>query len=586
MASSQDEPSLPADLIAEQPTIAPMSLESHDTTGTLPPETSASVPSRTGFPELADYADLQEIARGGMGVVYRARQKSLDRIVALKTVRSGQRAARSEIDLFQAEARAAGKLNHPGIVPVYDVGLCDGFHYFSMPFIDGDSLAALIVDGPMDPDLAADVIKVAAETMQFAHDHQIVHRDLKPANILIDEHGQPRITDFGIAGMEDQAETSFTGGGTPEYMSPEQASGKPTGPATDIYSLGATLYCLLTGRPPFHSHRPVSTIVAVLESDPVPPRRLNPHIPDDLELVCLKCLEKLPESRYSSAQELADELQRFLQGEPVQVHPVGNVGRFLRWSKRQPAEAAMATGLVLSFTAGLALSIYFNFQFRMQRELAIAAQEELLNEVELKHRFESNLHKLVESEQGIFGALEYSLLASVTSAAARVERATEWQEFMAAQKQLEKAGQRLSEEHAARIRESIEAMSNLPWMSDIEVVEECVDDVIYDVRKLWHETTVHSPEVVALIRESYYARTIELLDQFTAQTDRADARVEQLLELLSAELTVIAPKDVHSASMKLQVSIENWIFGTPPSEVLEAVDTLRELLQGSAGASQ
>ena len=248
----------------------------------------------------------------------------------------------------------------------------------------------------------------------------------------------------------------------------------------------------------------------------------------------------------------------------------------------------MATGLVLSFTAGLALSIYFNFQFRMQRELAVAAQEELRTEVELKHRFESDLHKLVESEQGIFGALEYSLLASVTSAAARVERATEWQEFMAAQKQLEKAGQRLSEEHAARIRESIEAMSNLPWMSDIEVVEECVDDVIYDVRELWHETTVHSPEVVALIRESYYARTIELLDQFTTQTDRADAdtRIEQLLELLSAELTVIAPKVVNSASMKLQVSIENWILGTPPSEVLEAVDTLREFLQGSAGASQ
>ena len=273
---------------------------------------------------FGDYELLEEIARGGMGVVYRARQVSLDRRVAVKMMRPGLLASDDEIRRFHIEARTAASLRHPNIVAIHEVGEKDGLHYFSMDFVDGPSLAALVRDRPLSSQEAARYVLTLAETVQFAHSRGILHRDLKPSNVLVDEFGQPRITDFGLARpLSGDASLTVTGAvvGTPAYMPPEQASGKhqPLTTASDVYSLGAILYELLTGRPPFEGASPFEVVRQVLETRPKPPGSRNPEVVRPLEAICLKCLEKQPRNRYQSAAELAAELGRFLRGEQPDV---------------------------------------------------------------------------------------------------------------------------------------------------------------------------------------------------------------------------------------------------------------------------
>lgn len=552
---------------------------------TIPPSRTPPISRMSGSetPAFDDYVILEEIARGGMGVVYRARQRSIDRIVALKTVLCGDQASDAQVRLLMTEAQAAGQLSHPGIVPVYDVGQKDGYHYFSMPFFPGGSLADRIVRSPMDPDEAAAFLKTAATTIQFAHDHGIVHRDIKPANILIDQDGQPRITDFGIAGRigesEDPAGRMI---GTPEFMSPEQASGQAGGPSTDIYSIGATLYCLLTGRPPFQSHNPLDTAIAVLEADPVPPRKLNPRIPRDLELICMKCLQKTPERRYATAQEVADELERFLEGEPVHVHPVGNVGRFLRWMRRQPKLAAMATGLVLSFTGGLAVSIYYNFQFRMQREIARAAQMELEFEVRRARHFQKQLNELISSERGLLSALQYSSLAAVTAAGAAVRNATDADEQKAAVHRLLAARESLSAEHADRLTPLIDTVIQQADTFDFDrqPLTESVDRLRAAVRELWQPGS-SGAEAADLIRRNQYSRVRQLMDVITADglvRHDVDRELTALKELLEGEMAVVAPDRVDEPVRNLAEALTGWHAGTMPDSVRSAVQILRQTL--------
>lgn len=288
-----------------------------------PAETIAcAMPPIQGFqaPSVlnGDYALICEIARGGMGVVYKARQISLNRIVAVKFVLSGTLASEKDVDRFFLEARAAARLNHPNIVPIYDTGSMDGKSFYVMGFVDGKKLA-----GPVPDKVAAANVRDIAKTVGFAHQSGVIHRDLKPANILIDQEGNIRITDFGLAKIVEEDGLTSEGQilGTPSYMAPEQAAGQisEVGAPADIYGMGAILYELLTGRPPFHFNNVVDTLLHVRDSNPVPPRLLVPTVHRDLEAICLKCLQKNPAHRYPSAMELQKDLDRFLNGEAVQA---------------------------------------------------------------------------------------------------------------------------------------------------------------------------------------------------------------------------------------------------------------------------
>ncbi|MFN0055795.1 MAG: WD40 repeat domain-containing serine/threonine protein kinase [Planctomycetales bacterium] len=305
---------------------------------------------------FGEYELLEEIARGGMGVVYKARQVKLNRIVALKMILAGQLAGPDDVKRFHSEAEAAAQLDHPGIVPIFEVGQHDGQHYFSMGFVDGRSLAARVVEGPLPPREAAQLVRDVAEAVEYAHCRGVIHRDLKPGNILLDGQGKPRVTDFGLAKQMHQ-DSGLTGTGqilgTPSYMPPEQAAGRidQIDPRADVYSLGAILYCLLTGRPPFQAASPLDTLRQVVEKEPLAPRQLNPQVPLDLQTIALKCLEKNPARRYASALDLAAELGRYLNGEPVLARPVGRLERAQRWSRRNPALTA-AAGLGVLLLAG------------------------------------------------------------------------------------------------------------------------------------------------------------------------------------------------------------------------------------------
>lgn len=334
---------------------------------------------------IGEYEILEEIARGGMGVVFKARQQKLQRTVALKMILAGRLADTSDIERFQREARAAGRLRHPAIVPVHEIGEHDGRHYFTMDYVDGRSLAEIIREETLAPKAAAQLLRTTAEAVHYAHEQGTVHRDLKPANILLESSGQPQVTDFGLAKMlesvdeESRAELTASGQilGTPSYMSPEQASGKQelVGPASDIYSLGAILYACLTGRAPFVADSPVDTLMQVMNKEPVSPRDLNPSVPKDLETICLKCLTKEPHKRYGTAQELADDLGRFLEDRPVVARPVSRFSKTLRWCRRNPAVASLLILVLVSMATGTIVSAYYAAESERRANLALAEKQ-------------------------------------------------------------------------------------------------------------------------------------------------------------------------------------------------------------------
>jgi eukaryotic-like serine/threonine-protein kinase len=318
----------------------------------------------TGDHHFGDYELLEEIARGGMGVVYKARQVSLNRVVAIKMILSGQFATEDEVNRFRSEAQAAASLNHRNIVAIYEVGEHAGHHYYSMPFLEGQNLAQLVESGqwrPGDGTEAARLVAKIARAVQCAHDAGIVHRDLKPGNVLLGSDGEPRVTDFGLAKrVRGKAQLTLTGHwmGTPSFMAPEQARGRSgkCSAATDIYSLGAVLYYLLTRRPPFLADSALDALLLVLEGEAVLPRRINPLVSGPLEHICLRCLEKRPEDRYASAGELATDLERFLKGDSLTVHPQAIGRRLEAWARRQPALAARFCTVLLCL--GIVLTAY------------------------------------------------------------------------------------------------------------------------------------------------------------------------------------------------------------------------------------
>jgi WD40 repeat protein len=348
-------------------------------------------------PAVPGYEIVAELGRGGMGVVYQARQTALDRTVALKMILAGAHAGTEERRRFQAEAEAAARLQHPNIVQVHEVGEAAGLPYCSLEFCPGGSLADRLRGEPLPPREAAALVETLARAVQAAHAAGVVHRDLKPANVLLAADGTPKISDFGLAKrLDGQPGQTATGAvvGTPSYMAPEQAGGKSKdiGPAADVYALGAILYELLTGRPPFRAASPLDTLLLVVSEEPVPPSRLQPGVPRDLEAVVLKCLEKDPARRYSAAQKLAEELSRFGAGEPVQARPMSSAERALRWARRHPAAAGLlaVTGLALLALAVGGVGWYYST--RLQAALTEASQQRGLAE-QAKGEAETQRHR-------------------------------------------------------------------------------------------------------------------------------------------------------------------------------------------------
>ena len=352
------------------------------TKGPQPAEPSWQLGTRVKY--FGDYELLEEIARGGMGVVYKARQRSLNRIVALKMILAGQLAGEQDVQRFHAEAEAAAILDHPGIVPIYEVGEHEGQHFFSMGYVEGESLARRLASGPLAAKDAAELIVAVAEAVAYAHGNGVIHRDLKPANILLDCQGRPRITDFGLAKrVSGEGGLTATGQvlGTPSYMPREQALGSldQIRETADVYALGATLYALLTGRPPFQSANPMDTLLQVISAEPVSLRQLNAKLSRDLETICQKCLEKEPRRRYATAQELADELRRYLDGKPIRARPIGRVARAWRWCKRYPVVASLMSAVAVVLLGGIGVSTHFavvaNGNARKAEENARKAEE-------------------------------------------------------------------------------------------------------------------------------------------------------------------------------------------------------------------
>ena len=327
-------------------------------------------PAAALFPAVPGYEILEELGRGGMGVVYKARQAKLNRIVALKMILSGGYASDLELSRFRTEAEAIARLHHPTIVAVYEIGEYEGKPFFSLEFCSGGSLDRKLKGSPLPPLQAAGLVETLARAMQAAHEKNVIHRDLKPANILLADDGAPKITDFGLAKKTDEAGQTVTGDimGTPSYMAPEQASGKiqEISPATDVYALGAILYELLTGRPPFRAATKLETLMQVQLDEPAPPRQLQSLTPRNLEIICLKCLEKGKEKRYATAAALADDLRRFLTHEPIHARPASAWERAAKWARRRPTAAALvaaltAVVLALSF-GGLFFGLYTALQ--------------------------------------------------------------------------------------------------------------------------------------------------------------------------------------------------------------------------------
>jgi hypothetical protein len=364
--------------------------ERHAKPKTLWPTPTLEANTESGIAP-AGYEILGELGRGGMGIVYKARDVLLGRVVALKTLAAWQQATPDQIDRFKVEAQAVARIRHPSIIQVYAVGEFEGRPYVSLEFAEGGSLDAVMTQGPMAAGKAAELVEVIAGAIHAAHLAGVIHRDLKPSNVLMTAEQVPKVGDFGLAKLLDGDPARTTTGqvlGTPSYMAPEQAEGKSkqVGPAADVYALGAILYRALTGRPPFLGESPMETVRLALSTEVVTPSRLRDKIPRDLETVCLKCLEKEPGKRYASADALADDLRRFREGRQITARPVGPAGRAWRWCRRNRAVAGLSALVFLSLVAGLAASLTFALRERHQAEalrIARARDIETLNAIVL-----------------------------------------------------------------------------------------------------------------------------------------------------------------------------------------------------------
>ena len=503
--------------------------------------------------EFGDYELLDEIGRGGQGIVYLARQRSLNRTVALKILRLGQWASRADLKRFRREAAAAASLDHPSIVPIYEVGERDGSCYFSMKFVEGGQLDEVVTRAPISMRQAVEVIAKVARTVHYAHQHGILHRDIKPGNILLDTNGEPHLTDFGLARLV-EADRTVTDTeqimGTPSYMAPEQAIGNKAQltSSTDVYGLGAVLYQLLTTHPPFAAETPNETIRLVIETGPREPRLLNRKVDRELSTICLKCLEKDPKRRYPSALALAEDLEHWLKHEPIRARRSGFISHAHKWVQRNPASAALVASLV-ALAAAIGWNIWQSDLFRSAPEKSIAVLP-----------FENLSH---DPDNAYFAdGVQDEILSNLARIADLkvIGRTSVMQYKSGVARELRKIGQQLG---VANVLEG-------------------------SVRRSGNRVRVNAHLIDARTQRELWAQTYDrdLVDVFAMQTEIAANIASQLKINLSpqekAAIEEIPTADLaaHDLYIRAKTLITTAVFSTPQAESLfEAVSLLNQAVE-------
>ena len=567
--------------LREDKTVPPKSKTNNATSPGFRSARSAA-PSASGS-AIGNYDLIEEIARGGMGVVYKAHQKKLNRIVAVKTMMGGRFASQEERERFLVEAAAAALLRHPNIVPVYEVDECDDQLFFSMAWVDGNSLADRIASGPVAARQAAAIMETSARAIQYAHEKQVIHRDIKPANILLDEQDGPHITDFGIAKILDQTQSNTATGefmGTADYIPPEQATGdvEQIGPQSDVYSLGATLYALLTGRPPFQAATLADTIVQLLNRDPLPVRRLNPAVPVDLETICQKCLEKQPARRYASAEELADELRRFLNHEPIHARPVGKLAQLAKWSKRNPVQSLLAATIVISLLALVAITWMYNRRLVAERQDALMAEKQSRRSLELARDVIERFATQKNSSTALLALRSCGELAHGLH-----ELRNQAGDSRGQYERIKYQHMRLRSLNIPELQQSLVSMRDCFSSDDsrenIELLRKRAPDFIAAMRVAWHESMKRYPELKHQIQQLTTTdainalREIELAPEFS----EAEPYIQSLQQLSYGDAKIVS-KSLFDELDRTCRSMSLWKRGMMPPEIKAVVIATRELI--------
>ncbi len=531
-------------------------------------------------PEIPGYEILRVLGRGGMGVVYQARDLRLKRLVALKMILSGNYASSQEHARFRSEAEAVASFRHANIVQVYEVGTHESRPFMALEFVTGGSLAERLKKGRLTSEAAAEMVEQIADGMNAAHQLGIVHRDLKPANILLDGDGTPKITDFGLAkSVESDSGLTHTGVllGTPSYMAPEQArgEGKRVGPAADVYSLGATLYECLTGRPPFRGDGPTETVMQVLEREPVAPRNLAPRTPRDLETICLKCLEKSPSKRYSSAAALTDDLRAWRLGEPIAARPIGQVERTLKWCRRRPALAALVVVSTLAAISLLTGGAYFTAQLRKERDEAVILKDEavaLKEKAELKEEEASReAQRAQEASKFLVGLFEDTDVFGLAGRSFGVlpEQETSAREILARGAKQLASGKTLADHPEARAELLDTVADALLSRGDVDAAE----PLVLESLKIREESTTAS--------DADLATSLHNLGLLLTLRGKRDEAVPNFLRAM--QLRIAAHGEEHSLTLKTRVMIGiadglNGRHEEEQSHLLKVVDVRRREL--------
>lgn len=563
----------------------------------------------TGIRYFGEYELLEEIARGGMGVVFKARQVKLNRVVALKMILSGSLAGDEEVRRFQTEAEAAANLDHPGIVPIYEIGEHYGQHYFSMGFVEGQSLADRVKDGPLPPREAAAVVQKVTAAIAYAHSSGVIHRDLKPANVLLDANGEPKVSDFGLAKqLKSDSDLTRTGAvmGTPNYMPPEQAAGNTDeiGPRSDVYSIGAVLYCLLTARPPFQTENPIETLKLVTDRSPVPPGELNPGIPRDLETICLKCLEKELSRRYQSADELVEDLNRFQVGMPILAKPVSAFEHCRRWCARHVLLATLSAMLAVVITVAAALlTVAYLREARYAEEMADLASENA-DLVNLERDARQEAETLSQQRKELIADLDSALTESrklrslsfvaygrTCSLASKIANLSESVIIEAGRGHQVSAQARLqfdAESAILKLAAPVDVVNEIKRFSMLLETDDSQEELKKQSLRLaracgaaWRASTEQTSQLRETIRNNQYRQICHCVDKLTNANDFKDVQhfYQQFWELYWGELAIVETKIVESAMVKCGNAIKAWRTGPPPKELVSAADELYEACQ-------